>query len=395
LNRLIILLTISVLLLFSINSCNDDPTSIGANLLPNQDLINVNSIDSSFIQKARFYDTDTLALNSSSKVLLGKSDKVESTILMNFVMFLADSINEAILDNSIIIHSAVMEMEPIYTFGESNSPFDFTIHEITSEWNSLEFGKADLPGLTYNAEDVSSNHQFLGDSLITMDFDKDLFLEWMKLSANETQEENHGIYFEYTDETNKIIGFPAISPLYDSVLTRIKVIIEVPSQFTDTLELQVTSDAHVVLGELPITSNQNIFVQGGIPVRSNMFFDISSIPNNAIINRAILKLSYDESETIMGSSSADILRVAPVEDFEASELSTDYLPLSISKDSVGTFYSGEITPIVQAWVSAENNGFQLYMIDEVETVNKLAIATENHPNKDLLPYLEIIYTSKN
>jgi len=396
LNRLIILLTTSIILLFSINSCNDDPTSIGANLLPNQDLITINSIDSAFFQKSRYYDTDTLALNSSSKVLLGQSDNVESTILMNYIMFLADSVNEAILNNSLIIHSAVMEMEPIYTYGvESSNSFDFTLHEITSEWNSLSFGKSDLPDLAYNSVDVSSNHQFLGDSLITFDFDKDLLLNWMKFSANESYTDINGVYFKFTDGTNKVIGFPAISPLYDSVLTRIRVIIEVPTKFTDTLLFQVSSDAHVVLGESPTTNNQNVFVQGGIPVRSNMFFDVSSIPNNAIINRAILKLSYDETETNLGSSDAGILKVIPIVDFESSDINVSYPSISLFKDSANTFYSGEITPIVQTWISDENNGIQLYLIDEVETVNKLAIATENNPNKDLSPYLEIIYTSKN
>lgn len=396
LNRLIILLTISVLLLFSINSCSDDPTSLGANLLPDQDLITVNSIDSSFFQKVRFYDTDTLALNSSAKVLLGKSDKVESTILMKFYMFLADSIEDAVLDNSIIIKSAVVEMEPIYTFGEeSNTSFDFTLHEITSEWNSLKFGKVDLPELDYNSEDVSANHQFHGDSLITFDLNQDLLLNWMKLSANESQENHYGVYFKFTDETNKVIGFPAISSRYDSVLTRIKIIIEVPSKFTDTLEIQVTSDAHVVLGEeLPTSSYQNIFVQGGIPIRANMFFDVSSIPNYAIINRAILKLSYDESESIMGKSSADFLSVILIQNFDSSKIATNYSSVNLSKDSVDTYYSGKITHFVQSWVSEENNGFQLYLLDETETVNKLAIATENHPNKSLRPYLEIIYTSK-
>lgn len=394
-NRFIIYLTISLFLLFSLNSCGDDPTSIGANLLPIQDLIRINSIDSAFIQKARYYDTDTLALNSSGKVLLGKSENVESTILMNFILFLPDSVKEAILNESLIILSAVMEMEPIYTFGEETNLFDFTLHEITSDWNSLDFGKQDLPDLVYNSEDLSSNRQFLGDSLITLDFNRELLLEWMKSSANESYDDINGVYFNYTSETNKVIGFPAISPIYDSVLTRIRAIIQVSSKFTDTLLIQVTSDAHVVLGESPNSNNQNIFVQGGIPIRSNMFFDVSSIPNNAIINRAILKLSYDESETNLGSSDVGILKVIPIEDYETSELNIDYPPISLFKDSTNTFYSGEITPIVQLWISEENNGFQLYLIDEIESVNRLAIATENHPNKDLTPYLEIIYTSKN
>ncbi|MCF6268155.1 MAG: DNRLRE domain-containing protein [Melioribacteraceae bacterium] len=394
-NRLIILLTISILLLFSINSCSDDPTSLGVDLIPDQDLITINSIDSAFFQKVRYYDTDTLALNSSSRVLLGKSDRVESTILMKFLMFFPDSIKKPILADSVIIKSAIIEMEPIYTFGEeSNTSFDFTLHKITNTWNSLEFGKKDLPSLEYNLEDVSTNRQFHGDSLITMDVDKNLILDWMKLSANKLQEDNYGLYFKFTNETNKVVGFPAISTLYDSVLTRIEIIIEVPSKFTDTLIVQVTSDAHVVLGELPTSNNQNIFVQGGIPVRSNMFFDVSSIPNYAIINRAILKLSYDESETLMGNNSLDFLSIILVNDFETSEIDTDFPKVNLVKDSVETFYSGDISQFVQNWVTVENNGFQLYLIDEISTVNKLAIATEKHPNQDLRPYLEIIYTSK-
>lgn len=395
LNRIIILLLTSVLLLFSINSCSDDPTSIGANLLPDQDLITVNSIDSLFFQKTRFYDTDSLALNSSSRVLLGQSDKVESTTLMKFYLFLDDSVQDAISDNSIIIKSAVLEIEPVYTFGaESNNNFDFTLHEITSEWNSLEFGETELPDLDYNIEDVSSNREYFGDTLITLDFDKDLIRSWMDLAVNELQENNHGVYFKFTEGTNKIVGFPAISTTYDSVLTRLKIIIEVPSQFTDTLDIQVTSDAHVVLGELPTTNNNNIFVQGGIPVRSNMFFDVSSIPEYAIINRATLKLFYDESESIIGSSSSDYLSMILMEGYDSSEVDITYSNINLKRDTLETYYSGEITQYVQSWVSEENNGFQLYLFDEIETVNKIAIATEEHPNQLLKPYLEIIYTSK-
>ncbi len=125
-----------------------------------------------------------------------------------------------------------------------------------------------------------------------------------------------------------------------------------------------------------------------------MFFDVSSIPEYAIINRATLKLFYDESESIIGSSSSDYLSMILMEGYDSSEVDITYSNINLKRDTLETYYSGEITQYVQSWVSEENNGFQLYLFDEIETVNKIAIATEEHPNQLLKPYLEIIYTSK-
>ncbi|MDA3861971.1 MAG: hypothetical protein PF445_12185 [Melioribacteraceae bacterium] len=378
-------------------SCDDDPTSLGSNLLPDQDLINVfmiNSIDSSFQQKSKFYDTDTLALSSSSKMFLGKNGNVESTMLMKFYMFFPDSIKEAILGDSLILNSAVIELEPIFTYGDENNTFEYTVHEITNDWNSLEFGKNEFELLTYNEDDISSNHQSVGDTSIIMSFDidKDLVTNWLSLSANETQEENFGVYFNYSSATDKILGFPAISTQYDTVLTRLKMIVEVPGNFVDTLTVEVTSDAHVVLGEMPTSNNQNIFVQGGIPIRSDLFIDVSKIPDYSIINKATLKLFVDETESDVSTVPSDFIGVLLLNDYETSELNTSYAGILLDFDTLS--YSGDITIFVQEWLSNGNNGMKLHLLDEVETVNKIAISGSEKTDITLRPYLEIIYTSK-
>ncbi len=396
-NRKTIWLATSLFLLLLLSSCNDDPTSIGANLLPAQDMINViavNSIDSTISQKVSNYDTDTLALNSSSKILLGEAENVKSVMLMKFYMFLADSIKEAILDNSIIIKSATLELKTIYTYGNPTGSFDFSIYEITEDWNSLEFGKEDLPINLDKTVDLSSNEQ-ISDSLVTLDFNKDILFEWMKFFANGTQAENYGIYFDVNSGTDRILGFPAISSIYDSTIANINMVIEVPNKFTDTLDISVTSDLHIVLGNLEASNKENVIVQGGIPTHANLFFDLSAIPNHAIVNRATLKLFVDDSETEVGSIESKYLNVILLDNFEDSEVSTAYPRIVLNEDSLRTFYSGEITPFVQYWISKENNGAQLYLNDEIETVNKIAIATDKHANPALKPYLEIIYTSKN
>jgi len=385
------------ILIIGLISCDDNPTSLGSNLLPNQDLINVtqiNSLDAAFEQKARFYNTDTLDLASSTKIFLGKNGNVESTMLMKFLFFFPDSIKKAILGDSLVLKNAFIEMQPIYTKGNTNNSFDFTVHEIAEDWNSLDFTIANLEALQFNNENVSSNHDFSNDTLITLDLNKALVENWMKLFSSETQEANYGVYFNFTNTTDKILGFPAISSAEDTRLTRLKLIVEVPNNYTDTLTAIVSSDVHVVKGKLPATNNNNIFVQGGIPIHSNLFVDVSKVPKYSIINKATLKLHVDESESEIGTIKTDYLKVALINDYELSKTNTDYSVINLELDSL-SYYTGDITKYVQEWISTGNNGLKLFTADEVESLNKIAIYGSENTDLKLRPYLEIVYTSKN
>jgi len=396
LNKLFRFFMISILIIGLI-SCDDNPTSLGSNLLPNQDLINVtqiNSLDAAFEQQARFYNTDTLDLASSTKIFLGKNGNVESTMLMKFLFFFPDSIKKAILGDSLVLKNAFIEMQPIYTKGNSNNSFDFTVHEIAEDWNSLDFTIANLEALQFNSENISSNHDFSNDTLITLDINKTLVENWMKLFSSETQEANYGVYFNFTNTTDKILGFPAISSAEDTRLTRLKLIVEVPNNYTDTLTAIVSSDVHVVKGKLPATNNNNIFVQGGIPIHCNLFIDVSKVPKYSIINKATLKLHVDESESEIGTIKTDYLKVALINDYELSKTNTDYSVINLELDSL-SYYTGDITKYVQEWISTGNNGLKLFTADEVESLNKIAIYGSENTDLKLRPYLEIIYTSKN
>jgi len=386
------------ILLLAVAGCDDAPTSIGSNLIPHKDKISVslfNNLDSTIVEKSGSFIADTLRLNSSTKLLLGKNGNVNSVMMMKYIMFLPDSVKEAINDNSIIIKSASIEMFPDYRYGDENASFDFHVNKITSDWNSLEFTKYDLSSLQYDDVDLKTGLQNEGDSLITFDFDKDLTLAWMKLAADGIQEENYGVIFNYTSETDKILGFPGIGSVSDSVLSKLKIIIEVPNKFSDTLSIHVTSDIHVVNGELPQSANESLIVQGGIPVYSKMYFDLSLLPNYAIINKATLKLFVDNSETQMGTTSFSPLVLQLLDDYENNEIGTVTSPKVIGIDSTKTYYSGDITSFVQYWVTKENNGVMFTFYDETANVNKLAIYSPKISDAELRPYLEIIYTAKN
>lgn len=393
-NKYLLIFSLFISTALLLLSCDDEPTSLGGNLIPNQDIIDIltiNSLDSSFSQTSKYYE-DSLSLNSSRRVLLGKYNNVESTMLFKFIFFLPDSIITAINDDKLVVQSSWIEMVPNYIFGESTNQYDFSVHEINSSWSSLTFNKDSLSSLDYDINNLSSD-QKITDSIITFNFDKTITEEWLQLAAQENQAANNGVYYKHSSATDKILGFPALTAATPASITRLMVLVEVPGEFSDTIVAPATSDVHVVLGTLPVGNSENIFLQGGLAARANLWIDVSAVPGDAIINKATLFLHYDSTETIIGSVPSDSIGVLILKDSTENVINTSFSPILLRK--INSVYQGDITQFVQGWISeTENEGIQLFLTSEVPTVNKVAIKGSTSLDKSVRPYLEIIYTKK-
>lgn len=375
--------------------CSDDPSLVGVGLVPDKDkveLVIINSIEEAFDQKTKTY-ADSLNLNYATTLLLGKHENVESIVMLKFLMFLPDSLKTEIKEGKLEILSSEILLRNIYTYGSKTNSFDFTAHKINSSWNSLTFNKDSLAFLDYEATDRSTNRVY-SDTTISFDFDIELAKEWLDFSANDDQiANNNGLFLNYTPESDKLIGFPAISSTNSNYLATLKIIYQASNELIDTLTIATTSDLHVVQGEVPTGNPENIYVQGGIAVRSNIHVDVSQIPDNVIINEATLKIYYDESESIIGTRPSDSLGVVGLLDYDSNEYDQLAPPNLLVKDSL--YYSGNITGFVQRWVSnKENHGLQIFLANEVNTVNKVALKGSTVSDNSKRPYLEIKYTSK-
>ena len=77
--------SILFLLLLTLSSCSDSPTSTGSDLLKD-DFINVNEINSlkDSLQQSSEYFKKVISLSSSEELLIGKSYNVEAYSLLNF-----------------------------------------------------------------------------------------------------------------------------------------------------------------------------------------------------------------------------------------------------------------------------------------------------------------------
>ncbi|HSP86818.1 MAG TPA: hypothetical protein VLN45_01690, partial [Ignavibacteriaceae bacterium] len=115
-------------------NCNDEPTSIGKDIL-NQfgDLINSGIISSDSLNQISSYShPKEVSFSSSERLLLGISDNINASVLIKFDTALPDSIEEDLIDNEITVTSVTVEFHKTYSFGDTIAPFDFTVHKINS-----------------------------------------------------------------------------------------------------------------------------------------------------------------------------------------------------------------------------------------------------------------------
>jgi len=205
------LLVIVTILSFNLISCSDEPSSIGIGLLEG-DFVIVSTFDtkddSIFQSSSNFKEVVTLGF--ASRILIGKRGDVEASTLMKFIFAINDSLQQGLLDGTILITESVIELTPNYTYTDESEACDFTVHDITSGWSSSGFTSDSLSSLTYEPMDVSSNKDFT-DSLYSFNLDTSLVRSWIIFSIDPNLGSNNGIYYKPTVSSGKVVGFQALT----------------------------------------------------------------------------------------------------------------------------------------------------------------------------------------
>lgn len=370
-------------------SCSDDPSSVGLGLLE-QDFLKVdtiNSADANFYQSSSYFKK-VVSLGNSSRLLIGKKDDLTAHTIMNFALFLPDSIKTGFNDGSIIIESATIELYPTYFFSDSSAVFDFTVHKILSNWSSSSFSADSFNTLQFNPEDVSSNKSF-NDSVYSFKITNELAREWIDFSMNTDSLTNYGILLSPTESTEKIMGFEAFNQFLD-VDTKLLVVISKPGSYIDTLRGIIASDISVVLGELPQITSEYMLVQSSLTINSKLYFDLSQIPSNVVINRATLVLTSDSSKNVFGSVFENSLIAFLIEDEQTNEVNSD---LFIRLNPIENKYTGELAPMVRKWLrDNDNKGLILRSGSEQVGVELFYLFGSQASDPNNRPYLEIVYS---
>jgi len=385
-----IFLTLFVLVSLIHFSCSDSPSSLGSDLL-SQDLINILELDSandSLFQFASVYKK-VIELSSANRLLLGKKDNIEAGILIKFLIFFADSIKQQLTNNELSVLSAKVEFTKNYTFGNSTVPIDFSVHKINNNW-STGFTSDSLAILTYDANDISFSKTF-SDSINGFNFDTQTALNWLKASADSSIPIDNGLYIKPAMSSEKIVGFQALT-IEDLTIPSLKIIIQKTGVYSDTLSYFPSVDLSVVSGSLPDVGTENIGIQAGLNSEARLFFDLSSLPKDIVVNYAQLILTVDTIKTITGSSFTNSVRVNYITD--STDLAIDST-FSLFLDRDGSTFKGSVTSFIQrTLIESNNQGLLLSASDKLNGVELFAIKGSNAAALAERPNLQIIYTSK-
>jgi hypothetical protein len=391
---------ISVLLLFVvfITSCEDDPTSVGSNLLPGDDLIDFIELDSyneNLTQVSTYFQHD-FTLGQSNRLLLGEAEGLKANTLMRFFIPITNALGEKIDSNKVTILSAKVFMYPDYTIGNENGQFGFDVYKVNSTWTVDSFTVADLNSLDYDAQNEADSLS-ISDSLITFNVNPNLVYDWIIAELDSNITNPNGFLFKPYDNCERIFGFPAYS-ISATGQTYMDIAYEVQDEYVDTLTATINSDVHIVEGSLKETSEDVIVLQAGIGVRGLLKFDLSSIPVNSIINDATLEIKYDSTASVIGTADPKSIRVFLMSNYD-EKTSLDSLGYFVLSRE-GDVFSGKISRFVQRWVYDPNNngtpneGLLLLIGDEEDSVNKYILYGSQAQDAALRPRLKVIYSRK-
>jgi hypothetical protein len=379
-----------IILLGLLNSCTDDPNSVGNALIPENDRLKSTKIET-YSESFTSFQKDSLFFGSSGKILLGSYKNISSEALLAFIILLPDSIEEQLTNNEVVLKSSWIEMYPNYWIGDSTN-FSFTVHKINEHWNPIELNQD-----TINDIHVSLGPNILesitkGDTVIKFSIDNELVENWVRRSFDDTYPEDNGILLAPLSNTG-IVGFQALTSFPSDIYPLLHLEFEKEGEFIDTVLALPKLDIHIPTGERLLDPVNGVLLQGSINVRGKLKFNIETVPKDVLINSAILDLFVDEANTFEGTAETDSIALSFYQNSGSDSINIEFgrYPL-VKKDGK---YSGNISQFVQRWLDGEpNEGMEVKLTDENRSASAVSFYNNEHPNESQKPRLTIYYTIK-
>lgn len=384
-----ILIPLFIISFISFAGCSDAPTSVGSNLLrqDNIGVLNFSSLTDSSYQTSS-YIKRVAPLGSSTRLFLGRYSNIDTAaILIRFYFPLADSTKNDIRNNNLTVTSASVRFTRDYVAGDSTSAFGLQAFKVNNEWFA-NFDADSLQTLNIDPTDVSSQFN-LTDSLCSFNLNNQLVSSWL-LTAADSSFDNGVIILPTPNVTNQVIGFTALSAYATLPVPQLVVVIDKPGVYSnDTLIFTPLTDLSIVTGSKPAVNSELFYLEGSVTLNGKLTFDISKVPAHSIINNATLTLTYD-SLSSTGPLPSTIYA------FNMKDSSTNVVDSTVigSLFKGNGIYTGDITRFVGSWVKGQNEGLLLVPINPYSTVSLLALKSSTAADMSVRPKLEIVYTIK-
>lgn len=396
---------IVILFISLLYSCNDKPSDLAVNLLP--DTVEVKSISTydTLLITGRTVHQQNLPIFNTGSVFIGKHDDV-SAIYMVVYGLIPDTLGTLREDQ---IQSTELVLRPNrYAYGDTNGgSFGFDIYKVSRKWTPITttYDSVMVSPADYYSEKIGSweGNIALKDSMdpISIMLPSDLIIEWLKSemvldSATNTMKPQKipdwGLAFIPKNNSNVIYSFEASAPqkvLQSTIDVKYKLD---GNDSLYNLHLIPGIDVSFLSTNIPDTSQ--IVIQNGLNYWTKLDFDLSMIPKFSGIHKVQLELTLDESKSRKGNRPLDTL--IEISYFENETKSIIFNFLGKRQENSNKYIFPSLTSIVQ-FKNRMNGKFSLELLPYTlqnmsRELERLTFFGFDNEDPDKRPILKVIYS---
>lgn len=392
-------LSLSLICFIALQSCNEDPTNLGFELL--FDTVSVKTIESAdypLISQTQNIRTPKVIFNSSC-IYIGQTNEMTAVSLLRF-QYIPDSLADLSIDK---ISDCYLELYPNnYAFGDLNANFlSFDIKKVTKYWtaNSTCDTLFDAGGNSdYFDNMIQGTYSGvipLGDTItsIKIPLRKELLLEWFAMARDSII--NWGIAFIPNQNSNIIRQFSA-QVIGDSLKRA-----EITMKYTDnkdsarTLKLKTAIDASVVCSSE--IESDDIVIRGGTIDKSALFFDLTHIPAESGILHAELELTMDKNKLKLGNMPVDSVIAGGFYFGNVLDTNPSQIVYGFRKPGTDKYLFPNMVPLIERFIRTGGSG-RLVLYTEgwslIRRLDYLPFYGNKESNIEFRPQLRIVYSAR-
>ncbi len=380
--RLVILGVVAGSLIATMYCAKYEKNAVGANFFQRDDRGSEEFLVFQAAPSDTFYHTQ-IPTGSSPYLYLGENAEDQTRILL----FFSD------LPDSGRVDTAIVTLYTSRALGPATGIFSASVYRITDEWDesTITWDIFESSGLTgeevatvdISADEIAANNDSLA---IAFALPSSLVEAWMDTNV---VPQNHGILISSSSAPFIVEFFSKNHAESKPILT-----LHVTQDATqDTLVISPEEDTFIATTQLDLTSDL-LFIANGAALRSLLFFDVDTIPYDATINRALLTLYADTTQSFPDHSETFEIRAYPISN---GSWPIPWVPYDTTRVLTGSIEGDSavinITLLLQEWTSysIENNGILLLGEDENENLLRRVFHSTS-ADSALRPKLEMFYS---
>ena len=387
-------------------SCNDKPSDLAVNLLPDTVAVRTISSYDTLLITGKTVFKPFLPIFNNGSVFIGKFEDMTAVSLLNFA-FLPDTLGNIKAEG---IESAELTLYPNrYAYGDTlGGYFGFDVYRVTRRWtpetttyDSIMVSPADY----FSSEKITTweGNIALKDTLdpIKISLPADLIIDWLKTelvldTATNTMVPkripNWGLAFVPKENSRVIHRFEAAAPAKTVSTT---IVVKYKDPIADTTKyLNLISGVDVCFLQTSVPDLDEIVIQNGLNYWTRFDFDMSMIPRFSGIHKTQLELTLDPSKSRKGNVPLDsVLEMG----FFLNDTRVDSFTYTGGRQSGSDVYIFPSLTGISQYMNKFSGKFSLVMmphslVNQSRELERLTFYGFNHPDTTKHPTLKIIYS---